>query len=253
MFPHPHQQRCSLKALDIEVFIVMRAALMLFVFRVSISVCKNARFMAISFSMIEVACWSVSMTSTNSASHLLKSFASSVGYLFWDVKSHLFSTASSLLIPSETCLLISPNQTFTLLIDFCTNCNCEISIFFWTLWTWICFCFTIWNCTCGICSLLSVLCCTTGINHFVAEPFLRHIDCFFSSPLRLWDLSASSTTLLMNCGCATQLSPASAGPSGPVCACSCGASFITATVSSKIDSGKSTSMICSTIRSGTCS
>ena len=40
-------------------------------------------------------------------------------------------------------------------------------------------------------------------------------------------------------------------PSGPVCARSCGASFITATVSSKIDSGISTSMTCSTILSGT--
>ena len=48
--------------------------MMLFVFRVSISLCKNARFLAISLSMIEIACWSVSMTSTISASDLLKVF-----------------------------------------------------------------------------------------------------------------------------------------------------------------------------------
>ena len=54
---------------------------------------------------------------------------------------------------------------------------------------WICFCFTLWNCTCGICYLLSVLCCTTGIHHFVAEPNLRHLDCPYSSPLGLRDLS----------------------------------------------------------------
>ena len=47
---------------------------MLFVFPVSISFCK-----AISFSMIEIACWNVSMTSTNSASDLLNSFAPFLG------------------------------------------------------------------------------------------------------------------------------------------------------------------------------
>ena len=92
------------------------AAMMLFVLRLSISFSKNARFLTISFSMIEIACWSVSMTSTSLASDLLKSFASSLGCTFWDVKSNLFSTGS-LLIPSEACLLISPNLTFTLLND----------------------------------------------------------------------------------------------------------------------------------------
>ena len=48
---------------------------MLFVFPVSISFIKKAGFLAISFSMIEIACWNVSMTSTNSASDLLNSFA----------------------------------------------------------------------------------------------------------------------------------------------------------------------------------
>ena len=42
---------------------------------------------------------------------------------------------------------------------------------------------------CGICSLLSVLCCSTGIHNFASESNLRHLDCFFSSPLGLWDLS----------------------------------------------------------------
>ena len=56
----------------------MRAAITMFVFRVSISFCKNAGFVAISFSMLDIARWSVSMTSTISASDLLKSFASLV-------------------------------------------------------------------------------------------------------------------------------------------------------------------------------
>ena len=69
---------CSLKVLDIEIFIVMSATMALFVFRVSIPFFKNAGFLAISFSMFEIPCWSVSVTSTNSASDLLKSFASLV-------------------------------------------------------------------------------------------------------------------------------------------------------------------------------
>ena len=62
---------CSLKALDIEVFIMMRAATTLFVFCVSLSFCKNVGFLVISFSMIEITYWSVSMTSAISASNLL--------------------------------------------------------------------------------------------------------------------------------------------------------------------------------------
>ena len=52
----------------------MSAAVALFVFRVSIPFCKNVGFLAISFSMIYIMCWSVSMTSTISASDLLKFF-----------------------------------------------------------------------------------------------------------------------------------------------------------------------------------
>ena len=101
VFPHetsvvcsvgPHHQHCSLKVLDLEVFLLMRAVLMLFRFLVSIPFCKKARFLAVTFSMIEIVCWNVSMTPTNSASDLLQSFTSSVGYVFSDVKSHLFST-----------------------------------------------------------------------------------------------------------------------------------------------------------------
>ena len=95
-----HHQHCSLKALDLEVFLLMRGVLMLFVFPVSISFCKNARFLAVPFSMIEIACWNVSMTSTNSASD-----------------SSPFWFSLSLLIPSETCLLISLNRIFTLSND----------------------------------------------------------------------------------------------------------------------------------------
>ena len=39
--------------LDIEVFLLMRAAITLFVFRVSTSFCKNVGFLVISFSMVE--------------------------------------------------------------------------------------------------------------------------------------------------------------------------------------------------------
>ena len=49
-----HQHYCLLKALDIEVFIMMSATVALSVFRISISFCKNAGFLAISFSMVEI-------------------------------------------------------------------------------------------------------------------------------------------------------------------------------------------------------
>ena len=52
--------------------------------------------------------------------------------------------------------------------------------------------------TCGICSLLSVLCCTTGILHFVSELNLRLLDCFFSSSLGLWDLSLRRDPIVNN-------------------------------------------------------
>ena len=54
----------------------MSATVELFVFRGSIPFCMNAGFLAISFSMIEITRWSVSMTSIISASDLLKFFAS---------------------------------------------------------------------------------------------------------------------------------------------------------------------------------
>ena len=56
----------------------------MFVFRVSISFCKNVGFLAISFLMLEIVRWSASMTSTGSASDLLKSFASLVLTVFVD-------------------------------------------------------------------------------------------------------------------------------------------------------------------------
>ena len=74
---------------------MMRAAFTMFVFRVSISFCKNVGFLAIFFSMIEIARWTVSMTSTSSASDLLKFFASLV---------------FTVLTPSETCLLIRSSR-----------------------------------------------------------------------------------------------------------------------------------------------
>ena len=58
---------------------MMRAAVAMFVFRVPISFCKNIRFLAISFSRIEIAC-----LSTMSASDWLKSFASLVLTVFVD-------------------------------------------------------------------------------------------------------------------------------------------------------------------------
>ena len=68
---HPH---CSLKALDLEVLLVKKAAIMLFVFRVSMSFCK-CRVLG-RLLLNEITCWSVSMTSTRSASDLLKFFVS---------------------------------------------------------------------------------------------------------------------------------------------------------------------------------
>ena len=60
------------------------------------------------------------------------------------------------------------------------------------------FYFALLNCSCGICSLLSVLCWTTGIQHFVSEPNLRLLDCFFSSSLGLWDLSLRRHAIVNN-------------------------------------------------------
>ena len=101
----------------------------------------------------------------------------------------------------------------------------------------------------------SVLFCVTDIHQIVSESNMRHLDCFFSSPLGLWNLflhrHANVNNLVdeLRLG-QLKLASASAGPSGPVFACSCGASFITETVSSKLVSGTGTSMICSTIRPG---
>ena len=71
----------------------------------------------------------------------------------------------------------------------------------------------LWNCSCGICSLLSVLCWTTGIHHFVSESNLRLLDCFVLSHLNcglcLRVVTRSSTILLVNCGWRTRLSSAS--------------------------------------------
>ena len=95
----------------------------------------------------------------------------------------------------------------------------------------------------------SVLCWTTGILYFVAalnSEFLltasSHLllDCGTC----LCTFTRSSPTLLMNC------SWINSAVFCFICACSCGASFITATISSKIDSGTRTSTICSSIHSG---
>ena len=67
-----------------------------------------------------------------------------------------------------------------------------------------------------------------------------HLDCGTC----LCTFTRSSTTLLMNCGWRNS------AVFCVICACSCGASFITETVSIKIGSGTSTSTICSSIHSG---
>ena len=77
---------------------------------------------------------------------------------------------------------------------------------------------------------------------------MRYLDCFISSPLGcetcLCTLSRSSTTLLVDCGLRNS------AVFCVFCACSCGTSFITETVSFKIGSGTRTSTICSSIHSG---
>ena len=55
----------------------------MFVFRVDFLL-QECRFLAISFLMLEIVRWSASMTSTGSASDLLKSFASLVLTVFVD-------------------------------------------------------------------------------------------------------------------------------------------------------------------------
>ena len=56
----------------------------------------------------------------------------------------------------------------------CASCNCGISIFFRTLW----------DCFCGTCSPLFVLCCTTDIIHSVAE--LNSEMCRLSHLISTW-------------------------------------------------------------------
>ena len=344
----PPHQHCSLKAIDLGVFFMMRAVMMLFVFHVSISFGKNAGFLAMSFSMVELAFRSVSMTSTGSASDLLKSFASfgfhglcwyrrghacwshSIGPLLcWTIpcsghrrqlwflcasvsvehvrldlelttvvqhcpnlvdlrraklislcwspsllqdlltfavlgfRLHLVEVgrmisrisnrrhtmlqalAASLTILTTAWLRVSrSSKVFSSLMRLisdrtasCASCNCGISIFFWPLWTGICFCFTLWNCTCGIRSLLSVLCCTSGVHHFClwTESGTSRLLLLIST----WTVGLVSASLRdrqqpcwWTAAGATQLSCASARPSGPVCASSCGTSFITSTISS---------------------
>ena len=99
---------------------------------------------------------------------------------------------------------------------------------------------------CGTALAASVLRCLFFVGQlqstiFGSDSNLTLLDC--SSHLHLdyaiclCVVTRSSPTLLMNCGWVHQLSSASTGPSGPVCVCSCGASFIIATVSSEIGSG----------------
>ena len=64
---------------------MMSATVALLLFPVSIPFCKNERFLAISFSMIEIVRCTVSVTSTISASDLLKFFASLVFTVFVDL------------------------------------------------------------------------------------------------------------------------------------------------------------------------
>ena len=92
--------RCLICVIII-IFLLMRAVLMLFGFLVSISFCKNARFLAVPFSMIEYRVLECVHDIYQLSFGLAELFA-----LFW------FSR--SLLIPLETCLLISLNRIFTL-------------------------------------------------------------------------------------------------------------------------------------------
>ena len=77
MFPHETSVICAMVRLIIDTVylrLLISATVALFVFLVSTSFFENAVFLAVSFSMTEIA----SMTSTNSASDLLKFFASLV-------------------------------------------------------------------------------------------------------------------------------------------------------------------------------
>ena len=125
------------------------------------------------------------------------------------------------------------------------SCDCGISIFLVNSLDWD-FDFASHS---GTALAASVLSWTIGILHFVAELNSEniltasshlHLDCGTC----LCTFTRLSPTLLMNCGwrnsavfCFT-------------CACSCGAGFITETVSSKIGSGTRTWAICSSIHSG---
>ena len=105
------------------------------------------------------------------------------------------------------------------------------------------FCFTLWNCSCGICSLLD------NCNPFILSLnwILRHLDCFVSSPLGLWNLPLHLHAIVTN------LDELQLGKFCcflfHLCVFTRGR-LITATVSSKIDNDTRTSTICSSIHSG---
>ena len=95
--------------------------------------------------------------------------------------------------------------------------------------------------------MASVLCCTTGVHLFVSESIVRHLDCFVSSPLGLWDLSLRRHAIVNNLVDELRLVKFSCFLRR---LCAFMSSFITATVTSKIVSGTRTSTICSSIHCG---
>ena len=98
-----------------------------------------------------------------------------------------------------------------------------------------CFCFTLWNCSCA-----SVLRCPSSVGQLESSTLflnrnLRLLDCFIASPLALWDLSLYLHAIVnlddeLRLGF---LNSQMCRFRARFCACSCGASFIIATVSSK--------------------
>ena len=96
---------------------MMSATVALFVLRISISFYKIAEFLAISFSMIEINVGSVSMTSTNSPSDLLLSFASLVFTVFVDTFGDMLD---DLLCASAS---VEPVRPYLELMDAVQHCR----------------------------------------------------------------------------------------------------------------------------------
>ena len=167
--------------------------------------------------MIEIACWSVSMTSTISISDLLKSFAALVFTVIVDTVGDMLVDllcASASIEPVRRDLEPMNGVVLAILLLFvASNRGCSAGLLHFCyvrlppdnrlrvpcssiIFSSFMLLFRIASCLVQAVivesrssEISAVLCWTTGVHHFGSESNLRPLDCFVSSPLGLWDLS----------------------------------------------------------------